>query len=89
MHVRGDEYVYIGDRVLEFTAPDRITEFHGIFGFSDVVYAFAISQGYVYFLPDGKYLPRAFFGTDGLAKDPYIKYYSEGGETVAKKLKRH
>lgn len=80
IHVRDLTYVYIGDRVFEFKAPEAITEFHGIMGNSDVVYAFAKGDENTYFFAsDVSYLPNTAIRTTG---DPYEAFY--GDATVQK-----
>jgi hypothetical protein len=83
VHIRGNKYVYIGDSIFEFTAPDAIREFHGIVGRNDVVYAFAIGEKNTYFFTDMKYLPNAAVD---FRKNPYAMYYGGGGEAAAKKM---
>mmetsp|Transcript_31587 Transcript_31587/g.34530 ORF Transcript_31587/g.34530 Transcript_31587/m.34530 type:complete len:174 (+) Transcript_31587:67-588(+) len=51
LHVEGLKYVFIGERIFEFTAFDPIVKFIGTACNSDVVYAFAVdSKGKHYFI---------------------------------------
>lgn len=73
VHVAGTDYVYIGDRVHKFTTTDIIREFHGVIGNSDVVYAFAIGDDFMYFFVDnGGSMPKELFKDGG---DPYQTYF--------------
>lgn len=83
VHVSGNKYVFIGDHVLEFTATDKIKEFHGILGNSDVVYPFAIGEKNTYFFLEDKYLPITLFELQE-GEDPYKTYFEN--EKSAKKI---
>lgn len=74
VHVSGNKYIYIGDRIIEFSAPDGIREFHGIMGNSDVVYAFAIGGENMYLFTDNVYLPISEVPPN---IDPYAFYYAD------------
>lgn len=43
-------YVYIGERIVEFSTPEEIVEFHSPIGNSAVPYPFALSATKIYFL---------------------------------------
>lgn len=81
VHIRGNQYIYIGDHVFQFTTVDPIKEFHGIVGPNDVVYAFAIGTENTYFFNGNKYLPNSMFGS----QDPYATYFEY--EKSAKSIK--
>lgn len=82
VHVHGNKYIYIGDRIIEFTAPELITEYHGIMGNSDVVYAFAKGDKNTYFFAGGvSYLPNTVIAPG----DPYVTFY--GDVNVKKTIK--
>lgn len=74
VHVSGNKYIYIGNHIIEFSAPDGIREFHGIMGNSDVVYAFAIGAENMYLFTGNVYLP---IGEVPLNTDPYAFYYAD------------
>ena len=72
VRIHGNKYVYIGDHIFEFTAPEPLHMFHGIIGNSDVVYAFAVSKKNYYLFAEHKILPISIVGN----KDPYEFYYN-------------
>jgi hypothetical protein len=74
VHVAGNKYIYIGDRITEFSPPDGIREFHGIMGNSDVVYAFGIGTEHVYLFTGDVYLPRTDVPPN---TDPYSVFYAD------------
>jgi hypothetical protein len=82
VHIGDDKYVYIGDHVFEFRTSDKINEFHGIVGNSDVIYAFAIGDENTYFFTEDMYMPNNVLQKD---VDPYITYFEHNKS--AKKMK--
>jgi hypothetical protein len=86
VHVSGNKYVFIGDHIAELTIDDKIKEFKGIVGNSDVVYPFAIGEKNTYFFLQDDYLPNAMFpNTSG---DRYREYYQDDNWKKARKLPR-
>jgi hypothetical protein len=74
VRVSGNKYIYIGHHIVEFSTSDKIREFHGIMGNSDVVYAFAIGSENMYLFTGNVYLPIS----DVPARtDPYAVYYAD------------
>ena len=71
VHVKGDKYIFIGDHVLEFRAPDRITEFYSSLH-GDFVYPLAIGETNSYFFCDDKYLPNSVLPS---GQDPYTYFF--------------
>ena len=59
-------YVFIGDGIYEFTAPDNdsIVVYYSMVGNSDVPYPVAVGNKYAYFMLDRAYVPREDFGPD-------------------------
>lgn len=87
VHTKDNEYIYIGDRIFKFTTSDKIKEFHGIMGNSDVPYPFAIGTENTYFFTTNtpnacKLMPNELLN---LNIDPYIEFFDQ--ETSAKKVK--
>jgi hypothetical protein len=76
VHISGSKYVYIGDRIVELTLNEPITQFKGIIGNSDVVYSFAVGDNNTYFFPENKYLPNTMF-PKSTHDDRYKVFYSQ------------
>lgn len=83
VHIKQNKYIFIGDHVSELTIPDKIKEFYGILGYSDVVYPFAIGEKNTYFFLEDKYLPNTQFELKE-GEDPYKIYFEN--EKLAKKI---
>ncbi len=82
VHIEDDKYVFIGDHIIEFRTSDKINEFHGIVGNSDVIYAFAIGDENTYLFTEDKYIPNNVLPKD---TDPYVTYFKH--DSLAKKMK--
>lgn len=87
VNVKNNEYIYIGNRIFKFTTIDKIKEFHGIMGNSDVPYPIAIGTKNTYFFttttPDGcKLIPNELLNLD---VDPNKEFFDN--EENATKVK--
>lgn len=74
VHKEGNKYIYIGHHIVEFSTSDKIREFHGIMGNSDVVYAFAIGSENIYLFTGNISLPISVVPPN---TDPYAVYYAD------------
>jgi hypothetical protein len=63
LHVKGNQYVFICDKIMEFNASDEIYEHISPVGNSGVPYPISIGSEYVYFWTEGEYIPRDKFPT--------------------------
>jgi hypothetical protein len=61
LHVKGNQYVFICDKIMEFNASDEIYEHISPVGNSGVPYPISIGSEYVYFWTEGEYIPRDKF----------------------------
>jgi len=57
----GKSYVYVGDKIYQFTPTDEIEDYYSLVGNNDVPYPVALGKENVYFMLDKKYVPRVFF----------------------------
>ncbi len=76
VHVSGNKYVYIGDRIYSFTAVpgDVIESYQSPIGNNDVPYPVAIGKTHIYFMLDAVALPRSMFRLEkGVSL--YSQYY--------------
>lgn len=55
LHLSGDKYVFIGDRVYEFTSKDKITTFKSTIGHNGVTYSTALTKTHLYELSERLY----------------------------------
>lgn len=79
------KYVFIGDRIIEFTTPDKdvITHFYSPIGNSDVPYVVAVGKKFVYLINDEEYITNKeeYFGD-------YF-FWSEAYDVTIPKKDRH
>lgn len=81
----GNRYVFIGQRVYEFTPPEPIEKYYSSVGNSDVPYPVALSKSYAYFMIEGPtYAPRSAFPADTDWSDAYTFFY----DGLDKKLRK-
>lgn len=83
VHVATNKYVYIGERIVEFTINDTIKEYHSIIGASDVVYPFAIGEKNIYFFSENMSLPIETF-TSGQIIDTFFKNKTKAAKIPAR-----
>lgn len=82
-----NQYVFVGDDLYSFTAPEEITEYYSEVGNSSVTYPVAGSKNYIYFMvsEDSEYIPRTEFGKNvNLFGEAYEQYY---GHTFSRETK--
>ena len=80
----GERYCFIGESVYEFTAPDRITEFHSYVGNNDVPYPIAASESRIHFMINSAdHVDRNLFPEDGELWDAYSWFYDREPHTSA------
>lgn len=82
-----NRYVFIGERIYEFTAPEQITQYFSSVGNSDVPYPVALSKNFAYFMigPSmhykekqklfGEYVDKTLFPKGIDWSDAYTTYY--------------
>jgi len=81
LKLKDDRYVFIGERIYEFSTSEPITTYYSLVGNSDVPYPVALSDNYVYFMLGGRdnvlaeYVDRSFFPEDTDWRDAYTQYY--------------
>jgi hypothetical protein len=79
LNINDKDYVIIsGNSVIEFLSPEIITTYVGLYGNSDVIYPYAISNNFVYVLMDG-YMKFATKTSISYKEndDVYLDYYYE------------
>lgn len=76
IHITGDEYVYVGDRIYSFTTNgDEIIEYYSLIGNNDVPYPVALSEHNAYFMLDVVCIARTEFPEDTDWMDAYLYFY--------------
>jgi NADH:ubiquinone oxidoreductase subunit C len=78
INLGGNQYVFVGDNLYSFTAPEEITEYYSEVGNSSVPYPVAGSKNYIYFMlsDDLVYVPRTEFSKNvNLFSQAYGQYY--------------
>jgi len=70
-----NRYVFIGERIYEFTAPEQITHYYSTVGNNDVPYPIAVSKSYVYFMigPSMHYKEKQKVGGEYVDKTSFPK----------------
>ena len=61
LNVKGNQYVFIGNKIMEFSTNDVIVEHISPVGNSGVPYPISIGMEYVYFWTNDEYIPRDKF----------------------------
>jgi hypothetical protein len=61
LNVKGNQYVFIDNKIMEFSTSDEISEHISPVGNSGVPYPISIGSEYVYFWTNGEYIPRDKF----------------------------
>lgn len=87
INLGGNQYVFVGDNLYSFTAPEEITEYYSEVGNSSVPYPVAGSKNYIYFMlsDDLVYVPRTEFSKNvNLFSGAYGQYY---GHTFSRETK--
>ena len=81
LHIRDNEYIFIGAKIFKFQSNDVIVEFTSPVGNNDVPYPYAITEnGKVYLLIENVVLQNFVITED--CDDPYYYYYYYGLITV-------
>ena len=78
LHLSGNKYVYIGDKVYEFQMEDEVDKYFSLIGNGDVPYPVLLGTENVYFMLDKTYVPRSEFEikmTPKMWEDGYAYYY--------------
>lgn len=72
-----NRYVFIGDGIYEFDAPEEINAYYSSVGNNDVPYPVALSKNFAYFMlkEDTVYIPRNEFRKDVDWSDGYHSFY--------------
>lgn len=70
----GKSYVYVGDKIYQFTPTDEIEEYYSLVGNNDVPYPVALGKENVYFMLDKKYVPRVFFPATAKWENAYEEF---------------
>jgi hypothetical protein len=73
IHVKNNEYIFIGKDIYKFTSTNPISKYYSIMGNSDVPYPFAISKDKIYLMLENVYIN--FDDWDGKI-DPYAIRYN-------------
>lgn len=74
VQLQNDHYIYIGNIVYSFSAPESITHYYSLVGNSDVPYPVAVGTVNAYFMLDQVYVPKVeFSGTNW--SDVYGEFY--------------
>ena len=61
LHLKENQYLFIGHEMYQFTTQDEIIKFCSPIGNNDVPYPFAQSKENVYFMLDQKFIPQKYF----------------------------
>ena len=61
VHIMKNRYVFIGERVYEFTMQDSVVRFFSPVGNNDVPYPLLLGEKNVYFLLENKYMEKTHF----------------------------
>ena len=56
-HIKDNEYVYVGDRVISFETDDVIVEYSSEHGFNDIKFPHAYGKEIIYFILHQKNIP--------------------------------
>jgi hypothetical protein len=75
LHIKGDEYVYIGHEIYAFHMFDDFKKYYSPVGNNDVPYPHVLGSEYVYLLLDKEYVERARFPEKQDWEDVYIPFH--------------
>lgn len=75
VEISPQRYVYIGDTVCEFDAPEPIVAYFSNIGNNDVPYPVAVTENMLLFMLDRKYVARDKFPVKMPLSDAYSAYY--------------
>jgi hypothetical protein len=75
LHLKGDEYVYIGHEIYWFEMKDELEGYYSPVGPNDVPYPLVLGKENVYFMLDKKYASREQFPTGQIWEEAYTPYY--------------
>ncbi len=70
IEIKQNNYIYIRDKIYNFTTKEPIIKFYSTMGNNFVVYPFALTENYVYLLVENVYLEHDFGNIE-----PYQVYY--------------
>jgi len=94
----GESYIYVGDKIYQFTPTDEIEAYYSLVGNNDVPYPVALGKENVYFMLDKKYVPRTLFSPDTDWENAYEEFIGAWDDVkhkwvgsmnpVAKKMKK-
>ena len=84
-----NRYLYIGWEIYEFTTNEPIIRYYSLVGNSDVPYPVAISENYVYFFLDKKYVPRCLFSDNISWINAYSDFYAHTSWQSVKFMKKN
>jgi hypothetical protein len=79
LELPNNRYVFIGEGIYEFTAPEKITKYYSLFGNNESPYPVALSKNYAYFMIDKEMIERDKFQTNVDWTDGYKWYYGHVG----------
>jgi hypothetical protein len=93
LRLPANRYVFIGDSIYEFTAPEPITTYYSAVGNNDVPYPVALSKAYCYFMLGTntntlEYVKKTEFPKDIDWSDAYSDFYDLPDKTKIMYLKR-
>jgi len=72
------KYVYIGDKIYEFTMLDELKKYHSLIGNNDVPYPVLVGTENIYFMLDGVYVSRELVKIDNNDyEDAYGIFYKD------------
>lgn len=77
LHIRQNEYIYIGESIKRFKTTDKILEYYSDVGNSDVPYPYAVGAKFIYFMLESVKMPLADIKEHILEpdEDPYQIMY--------------
>ena len=88
VHVKGKEYVYIGESIYSFRAVSPIQSYVSDVGNSNVPYAYALDDKYTYLLIGSPVrVPTSEVSPDANEDAPYDVYYAPSHEAVRQRAK--
>jgi hypothetical protein len=87
IHVKGNQYVFICDKIMEFNTSDVIVEHISPVGNSGVPYPISIGLEHVYFLTEDKYIPRDKFPTKLNIDLMWEEFWESDLDSYKKKIK--
>jgi hypothetical protein len=83
---KDNKYIFVGDKVYEFTTDDKIIDFKSPIGNSAVPYPVAIGEKNIYFMLDNVYVDKKEIGD---SKDFYGTFYDNKETLTTNKMKNY